>query len=238
MKGKTILVAGASSGIGRATAIYLAEQGATIILCARNEERLKEVAREIVGKSYIYACDLKEEGAAEGVFQFCKENALLLDGMVCSVGIASPAPVRSVAREDIDCLMRTNYFSFVELSKYFYNKKYSVNGASIVAISSLAATYPQKGQVTYAGSKAAMNAAVKVMSKEFLKRKMRVNSILPSYVATPMVEGEVSYGMNNGIENMPLGVIEPQQIAYLVEFLLSDKSKHITGAMIPVSSGV
>ena len=79
---------------------------------------------------------------------------------------------------------------------------------------------------------------VEVMSKEFLKRKIRVNAIMPSYVDTPMVAAGGRFGMNNGIDQMPLGVIEPIQIAYLTEFLLSDRSKYITGAAIPVSAGV
>ena len=237
MEGKKILVVGASSGIGRATAVYLAKQGATVVLCARNEERLNEVAQEIGKKTYVYACDLKREGSAENVFRFCEKNQLLLDGMVYSVGISLPILIRSVSRADMDNVMNTNYYSFVELAQCFYNKKYSSKGAAIVALSSIAAANPIRGQSVYASSKAALDTTVKVMAKEFIKRKIRVNSILPSYVSTPMIEGEVTYGTNNGVENMPLGVIEPVQIAYLVEFLLSDKSKHITGEMIQVSSG-
>ena len=82
------------------------------------------------------------------------------------------------------------------------------------------------------------HARRRLTSKEFLKRKIRVNAIMPSYVDTPMVAEGGRFGMNNGIDQMPLGVIEPIQIAYLTEFLLSDRSKYITGAAIPVSAGV
>ena len=134
--------------------------------------------------------------------------------------------------------MRINCLSFLELGKQFFNRKHSQKGASVVAISSMAAVRPVMGQASYASSKAALNSIVEVMSQEFLKREIRVNAIMPSYVATPMVNSDAGYGMNNGIENMPLGVIDPRQIAYLVEFLLSDRSLHITGAAIPVTSGV
>lgn len=238
MQGKNILVTGASSGIGKATALYLAKQGAVVILAARNEARLKEVKDAIGEHAYSYVCDFNKLESIQGIFDFCKENDLKLDGMVHAAGISNPIPVRSVSVESLEETMRVNCMAFAELGKYFCGKKYSNENASIVAISSLAATRPVMGQLIYAASKSALNTMVEVMSKEFLKRKIRVNAIMPSYVDTPMVAEGGCFGMNNGIDAMPLGVIEPIQIAYLAEFLLSEKSKHITGAAIPVSSGV
>ena len=187
---------------------------------------------------YSYICDLNQLKSIKGIFEFCKEKGLKLDGMVHAAGISNPIPVRSVSVESMQETMRVNCMSFAELGKYFCGKKYSNENASIVAISSLAAIRPVMGQLAYAASKSALNSMVEVMAKEFLKRKIRVNAIMPSYVDTPMVAEGGRFGMNNGIDAMPLGVIEPIQIAYLAEFLLSDKSKHITGAAIPVSSGV
>ncbi len=238
MQGKTILVTGASSGIGKETALYLAKQGATVILTARNEVRLKEVNDVIGEHAYSYACDLNELESIQTIFEFCKEKGLKLDGMVHAAGISNPIPVRGVSVENLEETMRVNCMSFAELGKYFCSKKYSNENASIVAISSLAATHPIMGQLTYAASKAALNTMVEVMAKEFLKRKIRVNAIMPSYVDTPMVAEDEHFRLNSGSDVMPLGVIEPIQIAYLAEFLLSDKAKHITGAAIPVSSGV
>ncbi len=132
-----------------------------------------------------------------------------------------------------------NYYSFVELGKYFNKKKYSNDRASVVAISSSAAETCTKGMCTYAASKAALNAAVKVMGREFLKRHQRVNAILPTFVDTPMaVRMDDALGdLDSKIAGQPLGLIEPEQIAFLVEFLISDKSSYITGACIPVSAG-
>ena len=92
---------------------------------------------------------------------------------------------------------------------------------------------------TYAASKAALNAAVKVMGREFLKRYQRVNAILPTFVDTPMaVRMDDALGdLDSKVAGQPLGLIAPEQIAYLVEFLISDKSSYITGACIPVSAG-
>lgn len=238
MQGKNILVTGASSGIGKETAVYLASQGANVVLAARSEEKLKEIARQIGECALVHRCDLQRTEDIAGLFRFIKEQNFKLDGMVHSAGIAKPVPIRVESVTGLEETMRINCFSFFELGKWFYNRKYSQEHSSIVAISSLAAVRPVMGQAAYASSKAALNCLIEVMSKEFLKRKVRVNAIMPSYVATPMVSGDTGYGMNNGIDEMPLGVIAPRQIAYLAEFLLSDKSRHITGTAIPVTSGV
>ncbi len=238
MEGKHILITGASSGIGRETAVYLASLGAKVILVARSEDKLQHVASLIGKNAFIYACDLKDQEQIAGLFQYIQKQNIILNGMVHSAGAAKPTPVRAESLAGMEDTMRVNFFSFFELGKQFFNRKHSQKGSSIVAISSMAAVRPMMGQAAYASSKAALNSIVEVMAQEFIKRKIRVNSIMPSYVETPMVSGDVRYGMNNGIENMPLGVIDPKQIAYLTEFLLSDRSLHITGAAIPVTSGV
>lgn len=238
MRGKNILITGASSGIGKTIALHLADQGANLVLVARREQELKDLAERIGSAACYYICDLQQSDQIEGIFAFCEEQGILLDGFIHSAGIANPVPVRSASPEGIGQMMQINAISFMEIAKFFYKKKYSNNGAGIVAISSLAAVRPVSGQASYAASKAALNTMVEVMAQEFLKRKIRVNAIMPSYVDTPMVQENAAFGMNNGIDDMPLGVIDPMQIAYLVEFLLSDKALHITGAKIPVSSGV
>lgn len=238
MKGKNILITGASSGIGKETAVYLASEGANVILTARNEGKLKQTASQIGKHAFVYACDLKKQEEIAGLFQYIREQDILLNGMVHSAGIAKPVPVRAESLVSMEETMRVNCFSFLELGKQFFNRKHSQKESAIVAISSMAAVRPIMGQAAYASSKAALNSIVEVMAQEFIKRKIRVNAIMPSYVETPMVSGDIGYGMNQGIENMPLGVIDPKQIAYLAEFLLSDRSLHITGAAIPVTSGV
>ena len=187
------MVTGASSGIGKETALYLAKQGATVVLVARNKTRLKEVKNAIGEHVYSYICDLSQLESIKGIFEFCKEKGLKLYGMVHAAGISNPIPVRSVSVESMQETMRVNCMSFAELGKYFCGKKYSNENASIVAISSLAATRPVMGQLTYAASKSALNSMVEVMAKEFLKRKIRVNAIMPSYVDTPMVAEAAFY---------------------------------------------
>lgn len=236
---KSILVTGASSGIGAAVSKYLSEQGYFVVLVARNKDKLSKVEEELCGEKLSISYDLTNLEDVEKIFLICQENGIKLDGLVHCAGINNDIPIRANDIEVMKEVTTVNYYSFVELGKYFNKKKYSNERASIVAISSSAANSCGKGMCTYSSSKAALNAAVKVMGKEFLRRKQRVNAILPTFVDTPMASrmDESLCDLENKIARQPLGLIEPEQIAYLVEFLLSDKSSYITGACIPVSAG-
>lgn len=237
MQAKNILITGASQGIGAKTAEYLARQGAVVILVARNQQKLMDIQAKISGKSFIYSYDLNDLGNIQRIFDHCAEKGIKLHGMVHCAGVNRDVPIRS---NDIGMMQETltvNYMSFIELAKYFIRKKYSENGGSIVAISSHATNIISAGMSSYTSSKAALEAAVKVMSKEFVKRGIRVNAIAPACVDTEMVADApfMSEEIISGAQ--PLGIIEPVYISYLVDFLLSDKSKYMTGAVIPVSAG-
>lgn len=237
--GKTILVTGASSGIGAAVSKYLSEQGYFVVLVARNGDKLKQVQGELPGDSKIISYDLSDLENIESIFENCRALERKFDGLVHCAGINHDIPVRANDVEVMKEVTTINYYSFVELGKYFNKKKYSNDRASLVAVSSAAAVSCGKGMCTYAASKAALNASVKVMGKEFLKRRQRVNAVLPTFVDTPMAARmDESLGdLDQKVAGQPLGLIEPEQIAYLAEFLLSDKSSYITGACIPVSAG-
>ena len=233
---KTILITGCTSGIGLDAARYLHECGYEILLVSRNKQKLEAVSSEIGGAKY-FICDFEVQEQIKDIFSFCLERKIKLDGMVHSAGFTSNMPIRSYCEEDMRRLMQLNYFAFIELCKGFYNRKISNDNASIVAISSLAALTKRKASALYAGSKSAMNTAVSVASKEFVKRSIRVNALMPGYVDT-RVNTILEDLMDDVNEKQPWGLIPPRDIAYIIEFLLSDKSKYITGATIPVSAGM
>ncbi len=237
MQRKNILVTGASQGIGAETAKYLSGHGATVVLTARNGEKLKKMQEDIATESYIFPYDLSDLKHIESIFEFCAEHGIKLHGMVHCAGVNRDTPIRNNDVELMKETMAVNYMSFVELAKFFVRKKYSQDNSSVVAISSLATNIIAAGMSTYTSSKAALEATIKVMAKEVVKRRIRVNAVAPACVDTEMVNNAPFLNDEAVCAAQPLGLIEPAYISYLVGFLLSDEAKYITGSVIPVSAG-
>ncbi len=229
---KNILITGASSGIGEATAKYLSGQGYNLILTGRNEDKLGKLQKEL--ECIVYPMDLADLEKIPKVFEFCYDRGIKLDGLVHSAGVGGFDTIRTLELKEVEYMTRVNYFSLVSLVKYFIRKKYSNDGGSIVAISSLAAYTADASMAAYAGTKSAINTLIRVTANECAKRKIRANAVLPGMVKTAMAEGADNYVA----ENQPYGFIEKEQVAYLIEFLLSDKAQYITGSEIPVSGGL
>lgn len=234
-KEKRIMITGCTSGIGYSIAGYLDELGYDLFLVGRNGSKLKEVSSEFHDAPFFVA-DLMINDSIKGIFDHCVSNGYRLDGLIHSAGIAINTPIRKYSPDDLKAQMQINCFSFIEMCKHFCSNKISNEGSSIVTISSYATYTQKKGSVMYVSSKKALEAAVSIASKEYIKRGIRVNAIAPSYVDTRM---------NTDIEEIldlkkvqPMGLIPPIQIAYLTEFLLSERSGYITGSVIPVSAGM
>lgn len=239
LSGKKILITGASQGIGEDVAKYLNSLGATVILVARSEEKLKQLQDTLDGQNYIYPCDLSDFDEIHNIFNYCKEKGIILDGLVHCAGILELSPIFGIDIQEARKHMDVNFFSFLQLGSYFCSKKYSRDGASVVVLSSEVSLIGIKGNGQYAASKAALNSAVKTMSQEFLSRKIRVNALLPSCVDTDMLEMTIQSGfsMDDPMHAQPLGLISKREISYLVEFLLSDCSRTMTGTLIPITAG-
>lgn len=234
---RNILISGATSGIGREAAYYLSENGYAVYLTGRNQEVLIQMSKELENCIGTFALDLANVDLVQGLFDKIKSKEIKLDAFIHCAGLEGGlAPARLARFETLDLLMRVHYLSFVEMSKCFYNRQISNEGSAIIGLSSLAAYMCQRNSIDYSSSKAAMNASVKVLSKEFLKRGIRVNAILPANVDTPMSKNLKETFDIESIQ--PMGFVDPKQVVYLIEFLLSDKAKYITGALIPISAGM
>ena len=240
MEGKNYLVTGASQGIGKEITKRLLQSGANVLMITRNANKVMDLLDKYPGQAYVYNFDLKNLDKIEDIFLYAKEKKLCFDGMVHAAGISEDCPIKNVTVPMMKDIMGVNYFSLVQIGRFFSMKKYSHNNGSVVVLSSLASLSCEQGMSQYAASKAAVNAYVKVMSKELVRRRIRVNAVAPGYVDTDM-----TWNMREVIENFdaelmnrqPYGVISTEQIAELVLFLLSEKSSYITGDVIPVSGG-
>ena len=239
LKNKTILITGASSGIGAQTAISVAEMGATVILSARNGERLEETFERLpAGKHKIIAADLSEETQIEALVSEIDS----LDGLVLSSGVVRPFPIKFIGAKQIDSLFGINYSGPVVLTSKLFRAKKIKDGASIVFMSSISSKFPHKGGALYSGTKAALNAYSKTIALEYSNRNIRSNVISAAMVKTPLFdEAEKAITkemMDKHGEAYPLGFGEPLDIANAMVFLLSAASRWITGTEIVMDGGL
>jgi len=242
LEGKTILVTGASSGIGRAIATECAKMGANLIITARNEERLNAAFAGLDVESgqvhKVVIADLRE---AEQVETLITETGKI-DGLVLCSGKGLTLPFQFSSRDRFDDIFETNFYAPVELMRMLYKKKQINKEASIVILVSLGGTEIfSGGNSIYGASKAALNSIMKFCAKEFAPRKVRVNSICPGMVDTPLIHrGTVSEEqLQEDMKRYPLkryGV--PQDIAYNAVYLLSDASSWMTGHSMVLDGGI
>lgn len=240
-QGKKIIVFGASSGIGRQTAIQLGQMGARLILVGRNEERLRETAEKLNGSNHhILPCDVSDFDAAHNVVKDSVNiDKVKLDGCVFSAGIgAKLTPVSIMKLQALQEMFQTNFFSFAAVLKAFSSRRISNDGASVVTLSSRDGILPGRGQAHYAAAKAAMNAYTVSAAKELAPRGIRVNAICPELVDTPMVVSlKASIPLEQMQKNYPLGLLTAEDVANTIIYLLGPHSKKITGQSIWLSAG-
>ena len=239
LKNKTILITGASSGIGAQTAITISQMGATVILSGRNLERLEETLEKLViGKHKIVVADLREESQIESLVSQMDS----LDGLVLSSGVVRPFPIKFIGEKQIDSLFGINYNGPVVLTSKLFRAKKINDGASIVFMSSISSKFPHKGGALYSGTKAALKAYSKTIALEYSKRNIRSNVISAAMVKTPLFdEAEKAITkemMDKHGEAYPLGFGEPLDIANAMVFLLSAASRWITGTEIVMDGGL
>lgn len=244
LKGKRILVTGASSGIGKEIAVLLDRLEAETVLVARREENLQEIVTGLqVKKSCYYTADLSELNKIEGLIKQIVAVRGPLDGFVHSAGIASSRPLKTIKPDILDQVMKINFYSFVELCRCITaRKRFSETGCNIVGISSTGSILGNSSKTAYCASKAAMDAAVRCMAKELANKHIRVNTVAPSFIETDIYDsflekGEGSKDVELTMARQYLGLGQPSDVANLTVFLLSEASRFITGSTIGVDGG-
>lgn len=235
---RTILVTGASSGIGKAIAEECAKAGARLIITGRNEERLNETLLSLPGSQHTsIVTDLSTE---EGI-QYLLNQIPKLDGLVLAAGIVEMWPVLFATRKRFEKIFNTNFFSPIEIVRSVIKKKLYNEKLAVVAIASIAGISdfgPANG--IYGAGKAALSSFTKYVALEAASKGIRINTISPGLILTPMhTNGSVEVEkLEETVGNVPLGRWgKPVDIAYSTVFLLSDASSYITGTDIVVDGG-
>lgn len=233
---KKILVTGASSGIGKIIAEKLSEKGATLTITGRNELRLRTTLENLNGESHqSVIADLTNSTELQSL----AEKTDRLDGVVFCAGIVQYMPVKHLNLSSFDEIFDVNFKSQIALYQQLHSKKKISQHASLVFISSISAVSAVPATLAYATSKAAINSAVRILASELSKLGVRVNSISPGLIETPLLENTFlnKEVFEKNAVKYPLGPGKCEDVANAVIFLLSDASRWITGTDLIVDGG-
>lgn len=238
LKGKTILVTGASSGIGRATAIECSKLGAIVIITGRNSERLQQTYDSLYGLGHLQI--IADLNNLEDLTSLVNQVPIL-DGVVNNAGIAKTQPISFIKEEDLQKIFATNTFTPILLVKQLLRKKKINKNASLVFTSSVSAIKSDLGNSVYGASKAALQSYVRYCARELAPKSIRANSIHPGMVTTPLIIGGAHSDddLQTDAQNYPLGRYgRPEEIAWSIIYLLSDASAWITGHSLIIDGGI
>lgn len=239
LENKTVLVTGASSGIGRATAIACSKMGAKVIITGRNPERLHETFVSLDGDHHLeFLADLTSQTEMENLIREIPQ----INGLVLCAGRSKSVPVLYSDREKFDEVFDVNFFSPVELLRLLVRKKKMAPDSSAVFIVSIGGTAKwTPGNAIYGASKAALQSMVHYFAVELAPKRIRVNGINPGMVETPLIHhGTLTQEqLDEDREKYPLKRYgQPDDVAYCALYLLSNASSWMTGQSIIIDGGI
>jgi len=231
-------VTGASSGIGREVAISLAKSGAKILAIGRNLERLAAVKNFFPDKIITASVDVCDEENFEKVLKnFVQENGKFKGG-VHAAGITDITPLRRGNTETARQIMETSFWAGMNFLRLMTKNSYAEKNTSTVLFSSVEAFSHEKGMFAYVAAKAALEAGLKTAAKEIASKGHRVNSIVPGFVESEMMNQVNEFSdVENFLSKHLLGAGKPENISDAVLFLLSDSSSWMTGSSLIVDGG-
>lgn len=237
LTGKTVLITGASSGIGQTIAIECAKLGATCVISGRDEKRLHATFNQLGrGDHLILEGDITDRESLLSMVSHCPQ----LDGVVCNAGINKTDPIYFLKQQDIEDVFAVNTIAPMMLLQALLNQRRINPKASIVFTSSIDAVTPAITTTAYGASKAALTNFMKVCAKELAPRKIRSNAIHPGMVETPilkemhMSEDEINRDKEQYIMKR---YGRPEEIAWAVIYLLSDAAAWVTGSVLTIDGG-
>lgn len=237
LKGQKILILGASGFIGSQVAIKLSKLGANVIISGRNEEKLQNTFSKLEGSgNHSRLFDIKD---LNNIQEFLKNivniDGKKISGLVYCNGIATIRPLKTTTPEFLHDMMITNYYAFIEMVKKFSDKRICTKNASIVALSSYASNYGNKGQLAYSATKAAMDSSIKIIAKELYSKGIKINSIRPAALLPEEINfDDLPLSIQELITQMKTGPIDSINIAEMIAFLISKYSDGITGKCLDV----
>lgn len=245
LSGKTILITGASSGMGKQTAIIVSKLGAKVVCVARTESKLKDTISCLSGTGhYYYVADLSNVREIEQTIQKIVRNCGCIDGFVHCAGDVTTRPLQLNKYDNMIESFGAVYFGFAEIVRCLMKRGRFSDGGSIVAVSSVSTSnvHGRKAKVAYSSARAALECTARCLASELAERRIRINTVQAGLVDTEMAKAYLDDNADsNKVKEFDtrqfLGRISTEEIANVFAFLLSNATVHITGANILVDGG-
>lgn len=243
LKDKTIVISGASSGIGKSCAELCAQAGAKLILLGREISKIEDSFNdfEFEEKPLLFELDITSEDEVNQLSKTLIEQGIKVSGFVHSAGLKHTLPLKNTGEKILTESFNVNVFSGFYLARAFSQKKIKTENQSFVFISSIAGVVGEPANLAYSATKGALISGTKSLALELARQKTRVNCVSPAMVSTPLSEKMFSdigeEATQNILEKHPLGIGNPEDVAKSVIFLLSEGSSWITGTNLIVDGG-
>jgi NAD(P)-dependent dehydrogenase (short-subunit alcohol dehydrogenase family) len=242
LKGKTIIITGASSGIGRQCAVTADAMGAKLILVARSLSGLENTASLCAQSPLLISSDVTDYANTEKELKNAIDKIGKIDGIIHAAGISTTLPLKNITPEKLEPFFQTNVYAGINITRLVTKMgNYNKDGVSIVFIASVMGVVGELGKTIYSLTKGALVAGTKSLSLELAAKNIRVNCIAPGVVESPMSSNAVYAQDKEAFDKIksyhPLGLGKPEDIANACVYLLSDASRWVTGTTLIVDGG-
>jgi 3-oxoacyl-[acyl-carrier protein] reductase len=242
LSGRVAFVTGASQGIGRACALKLATEGATVAVAARNQDKLIELVNEITasgGKAAAFALDVTDEEQVKSAIKAAIAQLGKIDILVNNAGITRDQLVMRMKRADWDAVLQTNLTSAYLCTQQVTSSMLKQRWGRIINITSVFGQMGQAGQANYSASKAGLIGLTMAIARELGSRNITCNAVAPGFIETAMTEALGEDFKQSAAKQIPLGRVgSPADVASAVAFLASDEASYITGHVLNVNGGL
>lgn len=239
IKGKKVLITGATGGIGQAIAEIFSKNGAIVGLSGTKEEKLKDLAAKISGETHIFPCNLSDTNEVEALFEKAETTMGQVDILICNAGITKDNLALRMKNEDFDDVIAVNLKSTFLLNRAAIKKMIRRKDGRIINIASVVAVSGNPGQANYVASKAGMIGMTKSFAAEVASRGITVNTIAPGFIQTAMTDILTDVQKEGILKSIPAGKMgSPNDIANGALFLASQEAGYISGHTLHINGGM